>query len=309
MAMTQFPKSKWVAGSAPEDAVSCVAQQALEERLQLVWHYLPLAAEQAEEDDEYVHQLRVATRRAAAALDLFREVLPEKRSKWMHRKLRRVRSSAGAARDLDVLASRLASSSADAKKAPLREVLDAVAEERAREQDPIQEAYHLLDKRGYEKRVAKLVKRIRWRGEGPEPNLAEAARAALAPIGEEFFQAGSADMTQAENLHQFRISAKHLRYAMELLAGAFDQELRKELYPQVENIQERLGKVNDHATAARQYRCWKERLPEKPADLLGQLAAQEDTAFHREAQSFREWWTPERRDKFQTRLHALLDGS
>ena len=50
-------------------------------------------------------------------------------------------------------------------------------------------------------------------------------------------------------LHAFRIEGKQLRYAMEIFAGAFPPAFRGELYPLVEQLQERLGKINDHATA------------------------------------------------------------
>ena len=47
-----------------------VARRALDARLDLVGHYLPRAADAADET-ENVHQLRVATRRAMAAMQIF----------------------------------------------------------------------------------------------------------------------------------------------------------------------------------------------------------------------------------------------
>ena len=49
------------------------------------------------------HQLRVATRRAGAALEIFRDCLPEKDYQTARKQLRRLRRAAGAARDWDVL--------------------------------------------------------------------------------------------------------------------------------------------------------------------------------------------------------------
>ena len=57
-------------------------------------------------------------------------------------------------------------------------------------------------------------------------------------------------------LHQFRIRAKALRYAIELVAAAFDPELRKKLYPLVEELQERLGRFRITSTAAERCRNW-----------------------------------------------------
>ena len=64
-----------------------------------------------------------------------------------------------------------------------------------------------------------------------------------------FFAAVPRDATDLAALHMFRIRGKELRYAMEVLAGAFSDEFRTRLYPIVESIQERLGEVNDLVTA------------------------------------------------------------
>jgi hypothetical protein len=58
---------KWVEGAAAE-RVGEVAARALRGRLAGVLHYLPLAAQMAEEDPEHVHQLRGWARRSTAAL-------------------------------------------------------------------------------------------------------------------------------------------------------------------------------------------------------------------------------------------------
>src|SRR5690349_4224107 len=90
---------KWLEGVNPDDQAGEVAVLALRVRLGAVAHYLPLAAERSGEDAEYVHQLRVWTRRAAAALRLFQGWLPRRRSRWMTRQLRRIRRAADEARN------------------------------------------------------------------------------------------------------------------------------------------------------------------------------------------------------------------
>ena len=59
---------KWIQGVSPADRTSDVAVRTLAGPLGAVLYYLPLAAEKADEDLEHVHQLRVWTRRATAAL-------------------------------------------------------------------------------------------------------------------------------------------------------------------------------------------------------------------------------------------------
>src|SRR5690606_28603104 len=88
--------------------VSVGAHDALQTRLEAVVAWLPKAAQFPEADIEHVHQLRVSTRKAGAALKLFRELLPKKRAKRLNVSLKGIRRAAGEARDLDVLLERLA---------------------------------------------------------------------------------------------------------------------------------------------------------------------------------------------------------
>src|SRR5262249_58635227 len=107
-AMTTARPDKWVQGVSPDDRTTDVAVRTLQARLAAIQHYLPLAAEKAEEDVEHVHQLRVWTRRASAALKLYAGLLPRRRTARMKKQLKRLRRAANDARDCDVLARRLA---------------------------------------------------------------------------------------------------------------------------------------------------------------------------------------------------------
>src|SRR5205807_197113 len=82
------------------------------------------------------------------------------------------------------------------------------------------------------------------------------ARAGLRPLVEAFLAAAPAAAADDAALHRFRIRGKELRYALELLAGAFPATFRDELYPVAAALQERLGLVNDLATAQRRLAEW-----------------------------------------------------
>ena len=60
-----------------------------------------------------MHQLRVATRRAAATVRIFDALLPQRRMRRLNKCLRKIRRAAGTARDLDVLADRLRAGDCD----------------------------------------------------------------------------------------------------------------------------------------------------------------------------------------------------
>jgi CHAD domain-containing protein len=128
------PSSKWIDGICPDCSVEEAARRSLEARLGTVSHWLPRAAHLSDRDIEHVHRLRVSTRRAMAALKLYRDWLPAKHHRWMKKRLREIRRAAGDARDLDVLGARLADEHGEQIVAP---VLKMIAARRAAVQPEI----------------------------------------------------------------------------------------------------------------------------------------------------------------------------
>jgi CHAD domain-containing protein len=80
-----------------------------------------------------------------------------------------------------------------------------------------------------------------------------------------FFKASPSDLHDLASLHRFRIRGKELRYAMELLAPAFPAAFREQLYPVVEQLQERLGEIHDHAVARTRFGEWSTEAKSKRA--------------------------------------------
>jgi CHAD domain-containing protein len=305
--MTDLKPSRWIPGITPDDSTCVAARQALRARLDAVLRLLPHAAGDHGEDPECVHQLRVATRRSAAALRLFADLLPSRLSDWLGKKLKGIRQAAGETRDLDVLIHRLQKKHADLEKASLLEHL------RARRED----ARHLIRdvhkdlarKDRFRRRVEKLLGRVR----APKGDFASRqwrfgdwARRRLRMVLERFFQAMPASDADVEGLHRLRIRGKELRYAMELLAGAFPPAFHERDYPVVEALQERLGGINDHATALCRLR---ERLeatddPEE-AGRLQTLIGREVASLEQCRREFLAWWTPQRQGELRGRLEEV----
>src|SRR5262249_50737199 len=92
---------KWVKDLQAETPFEEAARRVLRMRLDAVKKYLELVVKK-NEDPENVHQLRVSSRRAAAALDMFDDCLPSKVHSKAKKKLKKLRRAAGAARDWDV---------------------------------------------------------------------------------------------------------------------------------------------------------------------------------------------------------------
>ena len=303
-------RGKWIEGTAPEQPLSEAARRALEVRLGMVAHYLPLAAQRGGDEVEHVHQLRVATRRAAATLAIFRDTLPRHRAAWMKKKLKHVRRAAGAARDDDVMAARLETWSN--RHPAVAMVLEEVRRRRRAAQAPIRKIHRKLNDQRFSRRIKELAARVRWRSDSGEnePCFGGAARQQLRPVVADFFEASTGDFSNIAALHEFRIAGKRLRYAMELFAAAFPPSFRQERYAEVEQVQTLLGDVNDHATALARLAAWQART--EPGELLvalNKLASAESTALRRSRQKFLAWWTDERSQRLRGEFEGQLSTS
>ena len=188
---------------------------------------LPLAAHLAEHDVEHVHRLRVATRRAIAALKLYRDWLPRKPARWLKKRLKKIRRAAGDARDLDVLAERLAREYGE-RAAP---VVELIAERRAHVQPAIVEVAERCrrDDRFVRKdeqaagrsQVAEVERRV------SRAELSRVGRQRSLPTRRTFFDALPGDTADTAALHQFRIRGKALRYTIELVVAGVRAGLAK----------------------------------------------------------------------------------
>lgn len=302
-------KSKWIEVDSPDVPATDVARDALQARLKTVWEWLPLAAESPAGEIENVHQLRVSTRRATAALHLFESWLPSKRSRWFRKQLKKIRKTAGEARDLDVLARRLAEHCQSEHAAGCPSLMARAAETRAAAQPAIRQLHEELVER-FRKRLKKLVKKTDWRSESPCPTYLQVARTGLAPLAAKFFAAAEGDFENILALHEFRIAGKQLRYAMEVFAAAFGPAFRKDLYPIVEELQEKLGAVNDHANFRDRYLAWADDAEDDDQRLvLGKLIALQTAELQRCTRDFRDWWTHNRAADLKARFWQEVSPS
>lgn len=238
-----------------------IARSVLTARLAAVARHLPLAVERARETPEHVHQLRVATRRAGAALRIFRELLPKKQTRRAKEVLRAVRRAAGGARDWDVFVETLAGS-ATLNGDGARPADDFLTGYASGEREAAQ-AHLVAASVDWEQPLHDL--RDNLPGETRPDDAAPETFAALgeAALGElltGFAAAVAADPSMPGELHQLRISAKRVRYAVEFFAGGLSPWLKEVLYPTVEKAQEVLGGVHDGYVAAARLNQILERL-------------------------------------------------
>jgi CHAD domain-containing protein len=289
---------KWI-DSRADDAVQTVARSALEARLKRMWHYLELAVRESPSETENVHQLRVFSRRAAAAMEMFDAWLPPRRGRWMRKQVKQVRKAAGEARDLDVLRMRWTAIGQDLPPDRAVVLLEHVEHRRLAAQRPIEEIYARLLGKRFLRRTSKFLRRVRKSGgEGPSATrFGCLAQRALGQLVGPYLAAAQVPLIDVNALHAFRIQGKRVRYAMEIFAGAFDAPFRHELYPVVAALQDRLGAINDHVVAQAYLVRWREVAESCAIRQALEIGTQhEQQALDASRQEFLAWWTPQRQE-------------
>ena len=241
---------KWIAGLTPEMAVKEAATVVLAARFEVVRHYLPLAAERPYDDPEYVHQLRVGTRRAGAALRIFADCLPRKHRRAAKRSLRTIRRAAGDARDWDVFLLNLAAAK-ELTSASARPALDFLAGyaqgERSAAQARLVEAA-TTDGPAFMEESAALPAHVHPpEAKESAAHFGERAAEQIGELLKELTETSATNPRDASALHRLRILGKRVRYALEVFAPCFPPALTETVYPAVEHLQDLLGGIQDAA--------------------------------------------------------------
>jgi CHAD domain-containing protein len=302
------PVSQRVDPIGREDPVVRAAAELLRLRLKLVRQRFSQAA-RCGGDVEKIHQLRVATRRVSAALDLFRELLPRKAAKKIARLQGRIRRAAGKIRDCDLLLARFDEPAANGQSVPL---VARIRERRQKAYESLCAVHRKYVVSGEMKRRTKtLLRKTRRKDQRHADSVSERfsqwCPARLQSCLADFFEAAAPSLDDFSQLHRFRIRAKALRYAIELVAPAFARELSTELYPEVERLQTLLGEINDESTilaalgkevADDRTACYAEELERQIARARQAIRERED--------AYAAWWTPERREQLKRRFQELV---
>jgi CHAD domain-containing protein len=144
-------------------------------------------------------------------------------------------------------------------------------------------------------RIKELVRRLSSGSKEKEDltgrRFGDWAKAKLHGMVTEFFQAAPCPDPNISALHKFRIRGKQLRYGMELLAGAFPPTLREQLYPMVEELQEKLGEINDRATARRRFQQRIDAAQDAvDAEQWSALLKREEARLEEARRAFLQWW-------------------
>lgn len=199
-------------------------------------------------DPEALHQLRVSMRRLRSALVLFRSVAGDTKFEALREEIRWFAGELDEARDLDVLADRLAADKSDAHAVPA-----ALSEAR-------DDAYaRVEDALGSERLRRLMLALVRWleigawrsqdKAKKPVPPFAAQA------LGKRWRKIRSEGAMlrelDDERLHALRINIKKMRYSAEYFSGLYldgEADRQAAFIAGLERLQDQLGALNDGVT-------------------------------------------------------------
>jgi CHAD domain-containing protein len=248
-------------------AVAAARRAVLREAVDHIVGNIPGAL--AGKDPEYLHQLRVGTRRLRAALRVFRGTMQRKDERALRRTLRELAGVTGPARDWDVNLHRL----------PLALRAEAARRQRA--------AHAQL------RRVLGAVQlwMLPHGVAGARPSLDAFAREVLESLDRKAARkTQGVDWQRPAQRHALRIRLRRLRYACEFLSRAFPGQDSEPLVRSLKQLQDLLGELNDLEVARRLRRELtgeraRRRVDQRERKLLSQLPA----AWRRFASAPRFW--------------------
>ena len=304
--VTLVAMSKWVEVTEVDRPAAMVAAEILKLRMQHVQQMLPLAAGEYRRDIRHVHQLRVGCRRAGAALQGFRPLVTAK-ARRLQKWLGKLRRAAGQARDADVLLERLCSESDNQPGHTY--VVARLERQRHKVQRTLVDVAAQAGSGEFHASIKRCVIALRKQS-GKKKSAIRFdvfAHEALRSVSRGMFQLSELEQPTVAQLHQLRIAGKRLRYSIELFHSAFPAALREEVYPLVEKIQLRLGRLNDHVTAQVLFQHWLADLP--PNERAAQLAlriVEEHQAGDQIRREFLQWWTAKRVATLESHLSDLI---
>lgn len=257
---------------------------------------------------EPLHQLRVATRRLRASVELFSNVIYAAQLKIFRRDLPWLGAQAGAVRECDVTSSLIAARAARIDpdlKAAIAPMLAALNDRRNAEHEKLRE---LLASKRYRSLLAKLSKpAIKKLGADRRLGIVAAQLVRPAARGASRFGEKIADDAPAIVFHKLRVRIKRLRYDLEMIASLGAKRHKKTLR-RLEELQEQLGLYHDVTVASAWLLSYAETSAAPPRTILAAGALIQSLASREKKlrrQAMRAWRRFERSDAMHDTLEEI----
>lgn len=222
------------------------AEQMMEERAAAL--VAPLAVAREGADPEGIHDMRVASRRFAAAVRIFRDLFEQEEFESIRRAARRMLRRLGEMRDLDVLREYWAGvePSLEEERQALAYLQRYLLEKEERIRPGVVKTLDRFQQGDFPRRVQAFFDTLPDEALDAGISFRQAAAEQLpCRLNDLLRYRDAVFIPEAETEHhEMRIAAKWLRYSMELFAPAFAGELGPQL-KQVKALQEELGDLHD----------------------------------------------------------------
>ena len=204
-------------------------------------------------DIEYIHRMRVASRRLRNGMQCFKDCLPKKRSKPWRDEIRHVTHALGNARDLDIqidCINQLYDESLETTyKSGYRRVLLRLKQRRSKAQEKVARTLKKLQQSDLLSEMQSRLEKLTVHADNTylfTPSLYQRAFQNINQNLADFlsYQEDIRDPDKVAQLHAMRIAGKHLRYTIEIFSPIYDKALLS--YIQVmKDIQDQLGMIHD----------------------------------------------------------------
>jgi CHAD domain-containing protein len=202
-------------------------------------------------DSEFLHDFRVAIRRARSLLTLLKGVFDPEVERALKEDLQTVGTATNRLRDLDVYLLDQQSYEdriPDRLRPGIAPLFTSLKRRRSAER---KKTVRFLDSANY-RRIVKHIEVVSGSGSDPEPDEATrpiqplASRVIFRRYRKIVKAGGRIDLSSPDDdLHRLRIECKKLRYALEFFRTLYPPEEMKDLIKQLKSLQDNLGRFND----------------------------------------------------------------
>ncbi len=205
------------------------------------------------EDIEYIHRMRVSSRRLRAAIPVFKDCFPPKNVRLWQKNIRNITRALGEARDRDVqldLLNGYLQKDIDPKiKFGIRRLSLRLSQHRKALQNDVNQSILDFNESGVAENIKKIIIPLAELNGTNYPYTFALYKIAADTIREALDQLISHeayifDPANILELHQMRISAKKLRYSLEIFSSLYADQLK----PYIQNTkkcQDQLGEIHD----------------------------------------------------------------
>ncbi len=207
----------------------------------------------AAKDIEYIHRMRVASRRLRSALPLFAACYPEKKVRAWLKEIRRITSALGKARDTDVQTDHLTNIYRElpgpAYRPGVRRLILRLKQRRAGMQEHVIKTLEHLMESG-----ATTEMQMYFREQLPAEGIPTVYSRELYQLAHDAcheslenlfaYEEYIYDKSHLTELHAMRVAAKNLRYTLETFSEIYPSKLDK-VIKVVRKIQDTLGEIHD----------------------------------------------------------------